>query len=551
MKNTEKKKRSLNLIASDYFAYIGRHLPQQCANDEFYYLPRSEVAIQHLSSLDDLTPEKIEDHIRYVQNLLREISPEERDDLEEEIDRLLLKQSMESFIREYDDAKRWRNDPTLYVKIPLFATDQVLSQGDSTRDQVEANLSTLFAQIPSFLSLAVKNLRSPPEISVQIALNMAQDVLHFHDRDIRAFIEERMGENEELLRKNREVSEAWERYKKELLQLPSRNSFAIGEDGLKKILAISLSYPKSPEEIREIVQSVHQKTQEKILTLAKKIDSRKTWNLIIYEGLPSVSSPAEVMELYQKEVKNLRRFFYSQDIITFPFGEKLTVLQTPSYLQSHRATASYRAPMTGNTQGHGIFYITPGREDLELISSHCPYLSAHETYPGHHILDHLRIHHSNPIRRQIESPLFYEGWACYAEQLLDELGYVQDQRQRLIGLKRQLWRNLRAALDVELQMGKITLAQGAKKIEALGYSSKRAKRQIRRFALTPGYQLCYSVGMREILRMRERFSSHLSLKTFHDTLLGGGQLPFHLVERRLEAKLKCQMTKLKVQTNAK
>jgi hypothetical protein len=84
MKSTGEKKRSLTIIASDYFTYIGRHLPQQCANDEFYYLPRSEVAIQHLSSLDDLTPEKIQGHIRYVQNLLREISPKERDDLEEE-----------------------------------------------------------------------------------------------------------------------------------------------------------------------------------------------------------------------------------------------------------------------------------------------------------------------------------------------------------------------------------------------------------------------------------------------------------------------------------
>jgi hypothetical protein len=387
--------------------------------------------------------------------------------------------------------------------------------------------------------MAVKNLRSPSEISLQVALNMTQDAVHFHDHDIRAFIEEKIGANEELLTKNREVVEAWERYKKELLQLHSRNAFAIGGDGFKKILAISLSYPKSPEEIREIAQYIYQETREKIFALARKIDSRKTWNRILYENLPSISSPREVMQLFQKEVRKLRRFFYSQEIITFPFGEKLTVLQTPSFLQSLRATASYRAPLTGNTKGHGVFYITPGREDLELISSHCPYLSAHETYPGHHILDHLRIHHCNPIRRQIESPLFYEGWACYGEQLLDELGYIQDPRQQLIGLKRQLWRSLRATLDVELQTGKITLAQGAKKIENVGYSSKRAQRQIRRFALTPGYQLCYSIGMHEILRMRKRFSSHLGLKAFHDTLLGGGQLPFHLVERRLEAKLKC------------
>ncbi len=241
------------------------------------------------------------------------------------------------------------------------------------------------------------------------------------------------------------------------------------------------------------------------------------------------------MELFEKQVQDLRRFFYTQDIIPYPSGENLHVLQTPSYLKSLRATASYRAPLTRNAGDHGIFYVTPGKEDLELTASHCTYLTAHETYPGHHILDHLRIHYSNPIRRQIESPLFYEGWACYAEGLLDELGYVQNPREQLIGLKRQLWRNLRAALDVELQTGTITLDQAAKKIEALGFSAQRAQRQVRRFCLTPGYQLCYSMGMHEILGLRERFSPPLESENFHKTLLGGGQLPFHLVERRLRA----------------
>jgi len=535
MDNTTEEKRPLDVIASDYFTYIGRHLPQQCASDEFYFLPRSEVAIQHLNHLDDLTPENIQDHIRYVDNLLCEISAEERDDLEGEIDRLFLKQSMESVIMELDDAEGWRNDPTLYAKIPLFAIDQVLSQRDSIPDQVRAHLSTLFAQIPSFLSLAMKNLRSPPEISLQVALDMAKDARNFHNHDILAFIAERMGEDKELFGKNRKVLEAWEQYGKELLQLPSRKSFAVGEDGLKKILAVNLCYPKSPGEILEIAQYAYQTTQEKIHECARKIDSRKTWKLIIYEQLPSVSSPSEVLQLFQKEVENLQRFFSSQDILTFPSGEDVIVLQTPSYLQSLRATASYRAPLTGNTKGHGIFYITPGKEDLEIMSRHCPYLSAHETYPGHHILDHLRIHHGNPIRRQIESPLFYEGWACYVEQLLDELGYVQDPRQQLIQLKRQLWRDLRAVLDIELQTGKMSLAQAAEKIKSLGFSSTRAQRQIRRFALTPGYQLCYFMGMHEIIQLREKFSSRLGLKLFHDTLLGGGEIPFHLVEKRLEA----------------
>ena len=535
MNNMDGNKRPVNIIANDFFTYLGRHLPQQCASDEFYFLPRSETAVRHLNSLDDLTPEKIQDHISYVKALLREISPKKQETLEEETDRLFLKQSMESFIREFDDAGVWQNDPTLYIKIPLFATDQVISQRDVAPDNIKGQLLTILKQIPPFLRLAVKNLSLPPKISIQTAINMARDALHFHKHDIRSFILEKMGEDGDLISQNGKVLEAWRQYETDLLAMPSKDSFAIGNEGLAEILTVSLGYSRSPDEILEIARNDYRETHEKLRVLARKIDSRKTWKEIVHEKLPDVSSHLELMEIYEKEVQDIRHFFYSQDIVAFPPGEKLTVLQTPSYLQSLRATASYRAPMTGNAKDHGIFYVTPGEEDLGLISANSPYLTAHETYPGHHILDHIRIHHPNQIRRQIESPLFYEGWACYAEKLLDDFGYVRNPHRQLIGLKRQLWRNLRAILDVELQTGKITLGEGAKKIESLGFSSMRAKRQIRRFALTPVYQACYSMGMHEIIRLREKHSSRLGHRIFHNTLLGGGEIPFYLVEKRLEA----------------
>jgi len=530
-------KRSLLSIANDYFHYLGIHLPQQCASDEFYFFPRSESAVQHLNRLDDLNPEKIQDYVQYVRSLLAEMSSGETDDLEGEIDHLLLKQSMESFIREFEDAKIWKNDPTLYIKIALFSVGRIISQIDNSLDRITEDLLALFSQIPLFLKTVIKNLNAPSEISLRVALDMAHDALHFHNHDIRAFIRERTGENRELTQKNIEVFDAWEQYGKDLRNLPSRDSFAIGADRLKEILSVSLRYPKSPDEILEIAQSAYQQTQNRLRKLAKKIDSRKTWDTIIDEQTPPVTSSHEIVELYQRQVQDLRSFFTTTDAISFPPGERVTVFQTPSYLQSLRATASYSAPLTGNPHSNGIFYITPGKEDLGMIAAHCPYLTAHETYPGHHILDHLRIRHSNPIRRQIESPLFYEGWACYAEQLLDELGYVQDPRQQLIGLKRQLWRNLRAELDVGLQTGNITLAQAAGEIERLGFSPQRAKRQVRRFALTPGYQLCYFIGNHEIVKLREQFSSRIGLKHFHDTLLGGGEIPFHLVEKRLKEEM--------------
>jgi uncharacterized protein (DUF885 family) len=364
---------------------------------------------------------------------------------------------------------------------------------------------------------------------------MVRDAISFYSREVISFIEEKMDKKGKLIKITKEVCEALDGYQRVLRQFSPEGPFAVGEEGLTKILTLSLKYPKTPNEILEIAQTAYQRIQEEIHVLAKRIDSRKTWDHIIRDQAPPISSNQEFMRLYKNEVSGLRRYFHSQDILSFPEGEELEVLETPSYLKSLRATASYSPPLTGDLKGPGIFYITPGREDLEMISSHCPYLSAHETYPGHHILDHFRIHHPNPIRRQIESPLFYEGWACYSEQLLDELGYIRDPRRKLVQLQRQLWRCLRAMLDVKLQTGKMTVAEAEKEIQFLGYSQKRAQRQIQRFCLTPGYQLCYFMGTYEILRLRDKFLAQLGPKAFHDTLLAGGEIPFHLVEKRLEA----------------
>ncbi|MFC1821637.1 DUF885 family protein [Thermodesulfobacteriota bacterium] len=530
-----KKDDTIKTVAQNYFEYMGRNLPQQCASDEFYFLPRSETAVRYLDRLDNFAPEKIQQNIQHVKKLLGEIQAVEKRDLESEIDRRLLKQSMESFLREYEDAKVWKFDPTLYVKIPLLATDHAISRRDGAREHVLEDLLALFAQIPAFLHLAAQNLDTPPETFIEIALNMSHDASRYYDCDVRAYIEEQLGDHRELIFQIGRVLDAWEAYKKALLHMPSRETFAVGEEGLGQIYTVSLAYSKSPEEILKTAREIFEKTRNKLHLLAGKIDNRRDWRQIIHDQMPAISSPSELMELYQAEVQNLRRFVYSQKLVTLSSGEEVTVQQTPSYLQSLRATASYKAPTTGDTGVSGIFYITPGKEDLQLIAGHCPYLSAHETYPGHHILDHLRVHHPNPIRRQIESPLYYEGWACYAEALLDEMGYIREPQQQLIGLQRRLWRNLRATLDVRLQTGAINMEQAAREIEGIGYSPSRAQRQVRRFALTPGYQSCYAMGMYEILRLREQFSSRLALTTFHDMFLAGGQLPFDLLEKRLEA----------------
>jgi hypothetical protein len=393
----------------------------------------------------------------------------------------------------------------------------------------------LLSRIGPFLERGLANLEGPSSIALGVARDMARDAADFFRGDVPLFVNERLDGDREILQKCAEVAESWDRYGHGLEGQGSDRHFAVGTDGLSELLEVGLGCPMLPDEVLELAEAEFHRDLDRIEQLGRSIDKQTPWQDLV-QGEPGPDpSPEEVLDLYEREVAGLRGFVSANDLITLPDGEEVLVLPTPSYLSALRATASYRAPLTAQRTQPGIFYITPAAATSRLVRSHAAYLSAHETYPGHHLLDMVRIRRPNPIRRQIEAPLFYEGWACYAETLLDDLGYVTDPRVRIVQLQRQIWRDLRAVLDVKLQTGRITMEAAAQKIESIGFSRDVAERQIRRFALTPGYQSCYFLGMHEIIRLRDLYAPALGLKRFHDVLLEGGQIPFALVEKRLQA----------------
>jgi uncharacterized protein (DUF885 family) len=57
--------------------------------------------------------------------------------------------------------------------------------------------------------------------------------------------------------------------------------------------------------------------------------------------------------------------------------------------------------------------------------------------------------------------------------------------------------------------------------------------------LNPGYQLCYSLGSHEFKQLRASFGRHFDETLFHTFLMEGGELPFHLIEKRLAVSSRC------------
>jgi uncharacterized protein (DUF885 family) len=152
-------------------------------------------------------------------------------------------------------------------------------------------------------------------------------------------------------------------------------------------------------------------------------------------------------------------------------------------------------------------------------------LSAHETYPGHHLLDSSRGRLVRSIRRYIEQPLFYEGWACFAEEMMKITKYFSSPADCLLLAKRRLWRAIRGKIDIGLQTGTMDIETAAGYLQKAGISKEQAISSARKYPLNPGYQVCYTLGLRQFLSLYEKYGQD-NLQKFVRTILDQGEIRF-------------------------
>jgi uncharacterized protein (DUF885 family) len=93
---------------------------------------------------------------------------------------------------------------------------------------------------------------------------------------------------------------------------------------------------------------------------------------------------------------------------------------------------------------------------------------------------------------------------------------------------------VRIVLDVGLHTRGMGFEEAvAQMVDVVHMERANAEAEVTRYCASPGYQICYGVGRRELLRLRDDFraarGSAFTLRGFHDAVLMYGGLPVSLM----------------------
>ena len=186
----------------------------------------------------------------------------------------------------------------------------------------------------------------------------------------------------------------------------------------------------------------------------------------------------------------------------------------------------------------GKFWINLRATDLHSKYS-LPDLAAHEAIPGH-VWQGEYANKLPLIRTLLAFNAYSEGWALYAEQLVDELGVYDDFPAGKLGYLQSIaFRCCRLVVDTGIHAKRWTRQQGVDFfVQRNGSNPLEVASEVDRYCSWPGQACGYKVGHSTINRLRDKAKAVLGakydLRAFDDAVVLGGNVPMDVLAKNVD-----------------
>jgi len=434
-------------------------------------------------------------------------------------------------------------NPNLYLQELLYGIYILITRDFDTARERAVSITRRLMQVGITLKNAKKHLKSPPKVFVESSVTTCQGAVSFFNSVIPEFSKGITGALHDALTEANEEAiaelEKFGEYLEKKLLPKCKKHFAFGKTNYNFILKHQHRLPYSSDDLISISQKAIKSIEASLKKQAKMIDKKKGWQEIVEEIKEDHPSSQALIGAYKREMKRARDFVEALDLVTFPEGEEIDVVQTPDFAKPLIPYAAYVNPAPFDQSQVGTFWVTTTfglsqDEANERLKGHAnaglAVTALHEAYPGHHLQLTKANQNKRLIRHLADTSVFAEGWAFYCEEMMWEQRFYDDPKQRLLQLKDALWRAYRVLIDVGLHAKTISFDEAVKMlVDKAGLEEPNAFTEVLRYCQSPTQPMSYYIGKIEIDSLLEDYKkakgNDFKLKTFHNELLSHGTIP--------------------------
>ena len=549
---------TFNYLAEQYFSDVYFHFSPTAGTSAGLH--------QYDTQLEDYSAANIQKEIAALHAYEKKVEAIDPSALDASVagDRQILLNNIRSSLLTLEVIRSWEKNPDLYSSGITGSAFTIMERPFAPPDARLKSLVEREKLMPQVLLEARKNLKNPPKIYTEIALEQIDGLVSFFQTDVpSAFTEATDPATKAAFAKsNAAVIDALKAYgewmKSDLLPR-SNGDYKLGADTFAKKLSYDEMVDIPLDHLLEIAFADLHKNQAEFARIAKEVDPTKTPQEVLAELATIHPAPDKLLSAFQDTFVSLVTFIDTHHIITIPSKVEPTLEETPPFM---RATTSASMDPPGPFETHSTkayFNVTLPEKGWtpEHLAEHMSQFnvgtiistSVHEAYPGHYVQFLWTPQFPSTIRKVLGANTNIEGWAHYCEQMMLDQGYAappanatpeQVREARLVRLGQiqdALLRDARFVNSIKLHTGQFTFDQAVDFFVKEGYQSHSVGLVETKRGTADATYLYYTLGKLEIMNLRadmiKKQGAAFNLQDFHNNFMLQGFAPIKIIRKAM------------------
>ncbi len=299
-----------------------------------------------------------------------------------------------------ENIRQWEKNPDVYSSGITGSIFTLISRKFAPADERMRDVIAREKQFPQVFAAAKTNLKSPPKIYTEVALEQLPGLQSFFANDVPAAFNEVKNPTlqVEFLRTNRAVIESLKQYEQWLRTdlLPRSNGdFHIGAENYHRKVMYDEMVDLPLDRLLEIGYANLRDNQRKLVELCKTIDPHKTPQQIAEGFEQDHPPPDQLLQTFRNTLSGLIDFIDQHHIITIPSTVRPILEETPPFMRA-LTTASMDTPGPyEKVATEAYFNVTLPEKDwpharvAEFMTAFnkgtIESTAIHEAYPGHYV----------------------------------------------------------------------------------------------------------------------------------------------------------------------